>query len=34
MKGGDFRKWYGNSEYVVNWENEGYEKNFYNDKGG
>ena len=34
MKGGDFRKWYGNSEYVVNWENEGHElKNFYNDKG-
>ena len=24
-KGGDFRKWYGNDEYVVNWENDGYE---------
>lgn len=24
-KGGDFRKWYGNNEYVVNWENDGYE---------
>ena len=23
-KGGDFRKWYGNNEYVVNWENDGY----------
>ena len=22
-KGGEFRKWYGNSEYVVNWENDG-----------
>ena len=28
-KGGDYRKWYGNNEYVVNWENDGYEiKNF------
>ena len=25
VKGGDFRKWYGNVEYVVNWENDGYE---------
>jgi len=24
-KGGDFRKWYGNQEYVVNWENDGDE---------
>jgi len=24
-KGGDFRKWYGNQEVVVNWENEGLE---------
>ena len=24
-KEGDFRKWYGNDEYVVNWENDGYE---------
>ena len=24
-KGGDFRRWYGNLEYVVNWENDGYE---------
>lgn len=24
-KGGDFRKWYGNNSYVVNWENDGYE---------
>lgn len=33
-KGGDFRRWYGNQEYVVNWENDGYElRNFRNDKG-
>ena len=33
-KGGDFRKWYGNQEYLVNWENDGYEiKNFYDEKG-
>jgi type II restriction/modification system DNA methylase subunit YeeA len=24
-KGGEFKKWYGNNEYVVNWENNGYE---------
>lgn len=24
-KGGDFRKWYGNSEFFVNWENDGAE---------
>ena len=24
-KGGNFRKWYGNNEYVVNWENDGEE---------
>ena len=24
-KGGDFRKWYGNLNYVINWENDGYE---------
>ena len=23
-KGGEFRKWYGNQEYLVNWENDGY----------
>ena len=23
-KGGEFRKWYGNQEYLVNWENNGY----------
>ena len=24
-KGGSFRKWYGNNEYIVLWENDGYE---------
>jgi len=24
-KGGEFRKWYGNNEYIVNWENNGKE---------
>ena len=24
-KGGSFRKWYGNNEYIVNWENDGEE---------
>ncbi len=31
QKGGEFRKWYGNYEYVVNWENDGTEiQNFIN----
>ena len=30
-KGGDFRKWYGNFDYVINWEHNGYElRNFKN----
>ena len=33
-KGGDFRKWYGNHQYLVNWENDGFEiKNFKNSRG-
>ncbi len=33
-KGGEFRRWYGNQEYVVNWENEGFEiLNFKDEKG-
>ncbi|HAX1039161.1 TPA: BREX-1 system adenine-specific DNA-methyltransferase PglX, partial [Enterococcus faecium] len=33
-KGGRFRKWYGNNEYVVNWENDGDEiKNYVNENG-
>jgi hypothetical protein len=33
-KGGDFCKWYGNQEYVVNWENDGHAiQNFKDDQG-
>ena len=28
-KGGDFRKWYGNEEFVINYENDGYEVKQY-----
>ncbi|MCZ2207978.1 MAG: SAM-dependent methyltransferase, partial [Cylindrospermopsis raciborskii PAMP2011] len=31
-KGGEFRKWYGNQQYVVNWENDGLELNNYKPK--
>lgn len=34
-KGGEFRRWYGNHEYVVNWANNGYEvKNFKDTETG
>ncbi|HEY8034492.1 MAG TPA: BREX-1 system adenine-specific DNA-methyltransferase PglX [Methylobacter sp.] len=33
-KAGAFRKWYGNQDFVVNWENDGEEiRNFSDDKG-
>lgn len=33
-KGGDFRKWFGNNIYIVNWENDGqYMRNYTDDKG-
>ena len=33
-KGGSFRKWYGNNEYLVDWENDGFEiKNFVDTNG-
>ena len=33
-KGGEFRKWYGHNDYVVNWENDGFEiRNFKDEKG-
>ena len=33
-KGGDFRKWYGNNDCVVNWEKDGYGiRHFYDEKG-
>ena len=28
-KGGEFRKWFGNNDYVVNWENDGFELRNY-----
>ena len=34
-KGGAYRKWYGNLEYVVNWENDGFEiRNFRDEVTG
>lgn len=33
-KGGDFRKWYGNNDYVVNWENDGVEIRHFTDERG
>ena len=34
-KGGEFRKWYGNQEYLVNWENDGREiRAFGTENGG
>ena len=33
-KGGEFRKWYGNNDYVVNWQSDGLEiRNFKNSNG-
>lgn len=33
-KGGEFRRWYGNNDYVVNWEHNGQEiRNFKDEKG-
>ena len=33
-KGGEYRKWYGNNDYVINWENDGYKlKNFRHPDG-
>lgn len=33
-KGGSFRRWYGNQDYIINWEKDGYEiKSFSDDKG-
>ncbi|HON33919.1 MAG TPA: BREX-1 system adenine-specific DNA-methyltransferase PglX [Synergistales bacterium] len=33
-KGGTFRRWYGNQDFVVNWENDGYRiKNFSDESG-
>ena len=33
-KGGGYRKWYGNIEYVINWNNDGFDiKNYRDDSG-
>ncbi|MFD1442189.1 hypothetical protein [Lacticaseibacillus hegangensis] len=33
-KGGAYRKWYGNYDYVVNWERDGYEIKHFTDNRG
>lgn len=33
-KGGSYRKWYGNYDYVVNWQNDGYEIKHFTDSRG
>lgn len=33
QKGGDYRLWYGNLDYVINWENDGYDLKYDNYKG-
>ena len=33
-KGGEFRRWYGNNDYVVNWKNNGFEIRNFVDKSG
>lgn len=33
-KGGEYRKWYGNNENIVNWENDGYEIQNFTDCNG
>jgi hypothetical protein len=34
IKGGDFRRWYGNQECIVNWENDGLEIKDFKDENG
>lgn len=33
-KGGEFRRWYGNNDYVVNWQNDGFEIKHFTDERG
>ncbi|NBH73080.1 BREX-1 system adenine-specific DNA-methyltransferase PglX [Clostridiaceae bacterium] len=33
-KGGDYRKWYGNNDYLVNWKDDGYEIRHFADANG
>ena len=34
LKGGEFRKWWGNQDYIVNWENDGTEVQNFRDTNG
>ena len=34
QKGGNYRKWYGNEQYVINWERNGYELKYNNSLAG
>lgn len=33
-KGGKYRRWYGNREYLINWQNDGYEIRNFKDRNG
>ncbi len=33
-KGGEFRRWYGNNDHIINWENDGYEICHFFDENG
>lgn len=33
-KGGEYHRWYGNREYVINWQNDGYEIRNFRDNNG
>ncbi|WP_303814350.1 BREX-1 system adenine-specific DNA-methyltransferase PglX [Selenomonas ruminantium] len=33
-KGGEYRRWYGNNDYVIDWENDGYRIRNFKDKKG
>lgn len=33
-KGGEYRKWYGNNYYVINWENDGFDIKHFTDQEG
>lgn len=33
-KGGGFRRWYGNRDYIINWEHDGYEIRNFRDENG
>lgn len=34
QKGGDFRKWYGNYTYIIDWDNDGYSLKHFTDNSG